>query len=100
VGVAGAAAQRRVLLIGGEGVQLLADGGVLGTLFVEDLPDSAEPRPAGQDPLLFYSRGPAFGLQAAQESQCLQGRRDAGLVAGRGEVVLGGGPEPAGLSAG
>jgi hypothetical protein len=94
MGVAGAAAQRRVLIVGGEGVQLLADGGVLGAGLIEDLGDGAEPGPAGQDLLLFRRRGPAFGLQAAQESQCRQGRRDAGLGAGRGEVVLGGWPEP------
>jgi hypothetical protein len=99
VGVAGGAAQRRVLLVGGEGVQLLADGGVLRAVLVEDLGDGAEARPAGEDQLLLRGRGPAVLLQAAQESQSRQGRRDARGVTGRGEVVLGGGPEPGALGA-
>jgi hypothetical protein len=94
MGVAGRAAQRRVLLAGDQGVQLIADVGVLGARFVEDLPDGAESGPAGKDLLLVRRRGPAFGLQAAQERQRREGRRDPGLVAGRGEVVLGGGLEP------
>jgi hypothetical protein len=94
VGVQRGAAQRGVFRLAGQGPELVPGGGVLGTVLVEDRRDGAEPGPAGQDLLFGGGRGPVPGLDAAQRRQRGQVRRGAGGRAGRGQVVLPGGPEP------
>jgi hypothetical protein len=55
---------------------------------VEDLGNSSPAGPAGQDGLLFGSRGAGVVLEGAQDRQGADVRADAAYRAGRGQVVL------------
>ncbi|MGH3190579.1 MAG: hypothetical protein ACRDOL_25600 [Streptosporangiaceae bacterium] len=94
MGVQRGVPDRRVLLRAGQGLELGAGGGVLGAVLVEDGRDGAEPGPAGQDLLLGGRGRPAACLDAAQRRQRVQVGADPGDGAGRGQIVLPGGPEP------